>query len=57
MTYFQTYFLVKTGDVLSDFIVDIYQLKEFYKMYGVGFSKRICVLHQNIQQHGIFSQN
>ena len=57
MTYFQTYYIVKTGNVMSDFMVDIFQLKELYKTFGVQLSNSIVVVHQTIKQHGIFSQN
>jgi hypothetical protein len=57
MTYFQTYYIVKTGNVMSDFMVDIFQLKELYRSFGIQISERVLVQHQNIQQHGIFSQN
>ena len=57
MIYFQTYYLVMTGNVLSDFIVDIFQLKDLYKTFGIQISEKVLAQRQNIQQHGIFSQN
>jgi hypothetical protein len=57
MNYFQTYYLLYTGDPLTSVILDIFQLKEYYRMFGEQISERICVIHRNNTQKGIFSAN